>query len=705
MTRWTGHRAEHAARRRWAASASLVLALAAGVQVAAATGRVQAVPCDFSAQDASTASGIATSCGFRVEVLAARTESSQVYAEPSGVFTEEATAMPVRVRRSDGGWTAIDPTLVRQPDGSVLPKATVAAVRLSGGGTGPLVKMEQGGTPWALSWPSPLPAPTLAGDTATYPEVLPGVDLVVRATVDGFSHLLLVKSAQAAANPRLGAITYRLGGAGATATPDGGVVLTAADGSTLVSAASADMWDSTAAPAVEEAFGSSAAGPGSGSRQARMGVVASGSDLTIVPDAALLTGPDTVYPVYLDPAFTVGRTRWAYANNDNTNNSDGKAWVGEDPVNLNRYRSFFDFNVSALRGKHILSASLEAKLYHSWSCASTPVYLYRTNSITNTPRSTWSSMSLVRYLDTKSAHAHKGSSSCGNQPDVVMWFNGNLTSDVQDRATANATQYSVGLCACSSASGSGETMTERWKKFYPNTVKLHATYNSYPATPSALATTPSSACVSGASRPAINTWTPQLRATLTDPDPGATLRADFAYSVNGGTSWTAVPRTGGQASGLPHTVTLPDLSASAPPYVSWRVRAWDGTDVSKLWSATCEFTVDTTPPPSPVPQPGAALPPYPANPPPTVVVGSPVAVPVTSGGGTDVAGYWYAVGTSPTSPPRQTYVTAGADGTAVLQVTPVVSGLSANWLTVQAVDRANNFSGEVTYSFRANPAS
>jgi hypothetical protein len=80
-------------------------------------------------------------------------------------------------------------------------------------------------------------------------------------------------------------------------------------------------------------------------------------------------------------------------------------------------------------------------------------------------------------------------------------------------------------------------------------------------------------------------------------------------------------------------------------------------------------------------------------------------VPVTSGGSSDVVGYWYAVGTSQISPPRQTYVAANVDGSATLSVVPVVSGLSANWLTVQSVDRAGNFSPEITYTFRANPAS
>jgi hypothetical protein len=652
--------------------------------------------CPLTSADQATALAAARTCGGRVEVMAARTEKVQIFAEPTGLLTLEATAVPVRVRKPDRGWVPIDTTLSTRSDGSVVPAATVADVRFSGGGSQPLVRLDRNGQTWTMSWPSTLPAPSIDGSSATYAEVFPGVDLVVTATIDGFTHALVVKNAAAAANPAVREIRYRLSGIDTSAS--GGLVATGADGTVLASAGDATMWDATDS--------SSAVGPGARARRARMATRVAGTDLVIAPDPAMLTGKDVAFPLYLDPAFTAGEAKWTYANDDNTNNADGKAWVGEDPWWLDHYRSFFDFTVTTLKGTNVIDASLEAKLYHSWSCASTPVYLYRTNKITATPRATWSGMDLQKLLDSASAHAHKGPDACGEQPDVVMWFDGSLASDLQTSATANASTYTVGFCACSSTSGTGEGTTDRWKKFYPTTVKLHVTYNSYPATPSSITTTPTMPCATGSARPFINTWTPQLSAVLTDPDSGATVSAEFSYSLDGGTTLQPLLKTAAQKSGLRHTVTLPNKSATAPPYIRWRVRAYDGTDYSKSYSASCEFSVDTAPPGDPAPQPGTALPEHPAPPPSTVVVGTAVPLPIVpAAGDTDVVGYWFAVSTAQVSPPRQTYVAANADGSATLPVTPVISGVSPNYLTVQAVDHAGNVSTEVLYLFRANPAS
>jgi hypothetical protein len=85
---------------------------------------------------------------------------------------------------------------------------TTGALTLSGGGTGPLVRIGSGGRSLALSMRMPLPAPVLSGATATYRGVLPGVDLRVTADVQGgFSEVLVVHDAVAAANPALKTLT------------------------------------------------------------------------------------------------------------------------------------------------------------------------------------------------------------------------------------------------------------------------------------------------------------------------------------------------------------------------------------------------------------------------------------------------------------------------------------------------------------------
>jgi hypothetical protein len=135
-----------------------------------------------------------------VEVTALRSETRQVFAEPDGTLVLEQHPRPVRVRKQ-GRWQDVDTTLTTRPDGSVAPVATAVDLSFSGGGTSPLARMARGAKALELGWQGALPTPVLDGDTATYPEVLPGVDLSVRADVDGFSHLLVVKTPEAARNP------------------------------------------------------------------------------------------------------------------------------------------------------------------------------------------------------------------------------------------------------------------------------------------------------------------------------------------------------------------------------------------------------------------------------------------------------------------------------------------------------------------------
>ncbi|MEU0765290.1 VCBS repeat-containing protein, partial [Streptomyces microflavus] len=152
----------------------------------------------MSEEDKAVADAQAT--GNPVELISSRTENSETWVQPDGSFTQKQHGTAVRVRRN-GAWVATDPTLEFAADGSVVPKATSVQVKFSGGGSGPMLTGVEDGRTLSLTWTQALPKPTLKDNVATYADVLPDVDLQLKAEVEGFSQLLVVKSAQAAANP------------------------------------------------------------------------------------------------------------------------------------------------------------------------------------------------------------------------------------------------------------------------------------------------------------------------------------------------------------------------------------------------------------------------------------------------------------------------------------------------------------------------
>ena len=160
-------------------------------------------------------------------------------ARPDGRLSATVSARPVRVQRKDGSWVAVDPTLRRTAGGLVPTAAAVDLTFAAGGGTTLATVVVQGKS-LAMSWPSVLPAPTVSGATATYAEVLPGLDLRLMADVEGFEEELVVRTAAAAANPALrtirfglvttGGLTVQAGADGALSAVDtaGGTVLRSA---------------------------------------------------------------------------------------------------------------------------------------------------------------------------------------------------------------------------------------------------------------------------------------------------------------------------------------------------------------------------------------------------------------------------------------------------------------------------------------------
>ena len=252
--------------------------------------------------------------GEPVEITALTDEKTIHYANPDGSLTAEISALPVRVR-SEQGWIDADTTLVAGSDGLVRPRAAGMDIAFSGGGDAPMARIGIGSNSVELDWAGPLPTPVLDGDQATYPDVLPDVDLVLTAGIEGFTQVLVVHTPEAAALPELAELELPLDTTGVTLKADehGNIEATGDEGGQGVFNVQAPaMWDSTG---VEEAPGEDpAVAATTGARTALVETDVTVDSIRLVPDQDLLTGQDTEYPVYIDPSVNASRPNWAYVD-------------------------------------------------------------------------------------------------------------------------------------------------------------------------------------------------------------------------------------------------------------------------------------------------------------------------------------------------------------------------------------------------------
>lgn len=627
----------------------------------------------------------AVTSGRRVEATALGTERQQVYANPDRTFTLEQTVLPTRVRRGSG-WVPVDTTLRAGPDGTVAPAATTLDMAFSGGGDAPLVRLRRDGTELALRWPGRLPAPVLAGDTATYPEVLPGVDLTLRASVEGLSEVLVVKSAQAAANPALARLRLLTATKGVTvhAAADGSLSAADATGKTVYEAPAPYMWDSSSS-------GTSAV-PGGQVRSMAVGV-ASG-ELSLVPDRQLLTGRGTRYPVYIDPSWSGSRTAWTqvWSNLSTTsfwngaNDSEDLARVGYDATDGKTTRSFFKFDTSGVKGKHILKATLQTQEVWSRSCTAREVQVWETGVISSA--TTWKKQpSWITKLAAKSVA--KGWSSSCSAGGVEF----NVTAHVVKVAKLGRDTLDEGMRASVPAESNKDTLS--WKKFKSNP-SITIVYNTVPGKPTNLTTDGSSTCTTGSGRLVIGTATPTLRASVSDADNA--VMAHFQWWTSTGTDPVGAYTSPSVAGKKPTVVAtkIPSGAFSNGAIAKWRVRAEDGTD-SSAWSPWCEFLIDTTRPPIPTVTSTA----FPDGAEGDAVMGKASSVTFGANGGTDVTSYQYSVNGDATTLDK-TATPSAAGGSVTVAVLP---DRFVNWINVRSVDKASNKSAVATVVFYADTPS
>ncbi|MFE4822175.1 LamG-like jellyroll fold domain-containing protein [Streptomyces sp. NPDC056704] len=725
---------------------------AKAVGTAETGGAAKAAGDDGGGED-SKALAEAARTGKSVEIFSLRGESSEVYATPEGHLEAREHLRPVRTR-VDGVWRDIDTTLTRGANGAVVPKATTVGLTFSGGGSAPLVRMTKNGRELALSWPKDLPSPELNGNTATYPDVLPGVDLRMTAQQDSFSQLLVVKSAEAAASTELSELRLKLDTEGMQIKETGDGGLAAIDqgaGSAVFEAPRPVMWDSstkapgtatqsqsatglarTASPSTSRSSAAGAAGneaaasptatasptASEGGSDASEAVAAESGNvapvgvevpaaqdtLVLTPDTGVLRGKDTVYPVFIDPqwyspkaaAWTMASKYWASSpqwkfNFDSDAGLGYCNWSYCAPYDTKRL--FYRIPTSKFAGRTVLQAEFVVRNTWSASCSARGVELWRTKDISSS--TTWNSQDndafWIDHLKTESfAYGYTGCAAKDAEFDVK--------SAVQQAADKKWSTMTFGMKAASETDGNA------WKRFSDDAY-LRVQYNRPPpqVKMSQLTMEYGGSCKKPAAAARVRTLGKVYANDVTDPD-GDSVSVEFRASWDTGDGKGVVTRwksglTTAKKSSSDFAITLPS-SIPANKTVNWYVHSYDGAQYSP-WSYTgdptaCYFVYDTSVPKAPAIS--SAI--YPASNPddpddPWYDGVGQYGDFVITGAVSDVTKYWFGLNGDPVS---ANTVTTSSGAAKTIPVLPLKPGL--NTFTARSFDAAGNGSEIRTYQFR-----
>jgi hypothetical protein len=643
-----------------------------------------------------------------VAVPGATTPTQTLTANPNGTLTVTRSLVPVR-KRAGGAWRPLTSRLRRAAGGVIATTATTDTLQLSAGGSGPLATMRTAAGQSMSVWlPVRLPAPVLSGSTASYRDVLPGVDL--RVTADdqgGFSEVLIVQNAAAAASPLLRRLvlathTRRLT---LTAGRAGNVTADTPRGTTIFAAPTPFMWDSAPAKAGTPAaanpttgrrvdarsglpLASSPAGPGVGAHVQPVRVAVRPGRLVLTPALKLLTSPVTRFPVYIDPTFTApsagsDRNAWTDVNNAFPSQSywktSGLLQVGYNGWSSPYFvaRSFLAFPIpSKIYGSTIISAQLNTTEEWAPSCSARVVQLWWTGGIgsgtdwNNQPG--WDS-------DLASANVAHGYTGCG-----AAGVGFDVKSLIQTAATQKWANATFGLRAADESDAYG------WKQFN-NNATMSITYDHPPNTPTGLSTSPSTSCTA-ATPTTVGDGNVSLYAPASDPDGGTLGVTIKLWNTATGTAFPGTPTdpqklyvsSGSTAVFIASEANLKAAAAGKVTEFSWQAQVTDYYETSG-WSATCHFYFDPT-------RPGAPT----VTPPASTTIGQAATFTVTPPtSGSTPSDYMYQLnGGTP-----ETATASSGDASIV-----VVPTRFTNTLTVTSQSAGGNIGDAASVVFNANPA-
>ncbi|MEV8442913.1 hypothetical protein AB0425_36510 [Actinosynnema sp. NPDC051121] len=314
-----------------------------------------------------------------------------------------------------------------------------------------------------------------------------------------------------------------------------------------------------------------------------------------VTAAALLSTALTITTITAGPASaddhvpttTVTRAQWGYVDRATPTRAHldppGDAPVGaRDAGHVGR--SYFRFDLTAFRGAAILSAALSGAETQAADCARRAVEVWRTDALT--ARSSWLNPPRERELLATLGPVE------GRCPAPV---DADLTAAVTAAVQRGDDAITLGLRV-----PRAQESDRSYGRTTANDLKLVVSHNRPPATPTGHQVWPDRGCAATAPGPYLNPARLNdaqrllFTATLSDPDPGDLVTAEFAH-------WPVTDPAARETLQWPADANG-KVVAQANDWLfredgthAWSVRALDGTAASAE-TAPCYFTIDRTPP-------------------------------------------------------------------------------------------------------------
>ncbi len=296
------------------------------------------------------------------------TETTDHYVNADGSTTVRHYPGRTNFRAGDGTWKPIDTTLTEAEDGRLEQTANSLKVGFGPDAADQALASVDFGAGRSLAYAlqgARAVSPVLNDDgTVTYPDALPGTDLMLAPLAEGFKEHLVLHSKDAANS---WVFPLDLKGLTPRITADGDVEFTDADGEVTAIIPHAFMTDAK----IDERSGDPTL---SQAVDYEITTVGDKPALRMTADRAWLDDPARVYPVTVDPTIAASNSTYAQNTIPGNHSTESEIKVGSYDSGTNRALSFLQFSslATTLKGQRVTAATLNLHALWSSTCTAKP---------------------------------------------------------------------------------------------------------------------------------------------------------------------------------------------------------------------------------------------------------------------------------------------------------------------------------------------